>query len=193
MNRIKTAVLVSGNGSNLQALLDAAKDPDFPAAIALVISNNEEAYALDRAENAGIPRVIIPHQHFASREAFDRMMHEALLTHEIELVCLAGFMRILSPWFVGLWQGRLINIHPSLLPAYKGLNTHARVLEAGERQHGCTVHWVTTELDDGDAILQASLEIASRDTAESLQQRVHALEHRIYPEALKQVALAMQK
>lgn len=189
MRRVKTAVLVSGNGSNLQALIDAAAAPDFPAEIALVISNNDDAYALERAERANIAAVVIPHQNFASREAFDQMMDDTLKTHEIELVCLAGFMRILSKEFVEKWAGRLINIHPSLLPKLRGMHTHQRALDEGERTHGATVHWVTAELDEGPNILQASLEILPGDTAETLKTRVHALEHKIYPEALKKVAL----
>jgi phosphoribosylglycinamide formyltransferase-1 len=191
MRRVKTAVLISGNGSNLQALIDAAKTPDYPAEIALVISNNEEAYGLERAERADIPAIIIPHQNFPSREAFDRMMDEALRTHEIELVCLAGFMRILSAEFVGKWQGRLLNIHPSLLPKYRGLDTHRRALDAGEKEHGATVHFVIPALDEGPTILQASLKVQPDETTKTLQQRVHELEHRLYPAALKQVALEL--
>lgn len=186
--RIRTAVLISGNGSNLQALLDAAASPDYPAEIVLVISNNEDAYGLKRADNANVPTVIIDHRNFATREAFDRMMDTALRNHEIELVVMAGFMRILSDWFVGQWQGKLINIHPSLLPKYKGMHTHKRALEAGDAQHGATVHWVTPELDSGEIIAQGSLDIAENDTPESLQQRVHVLEHKLYPEAVKKVA-----
>ena len=192
MQRVKTAVLISGNGSNLQALLDAARAPDYPAEIVLVISNREEAFGLDRAEKAGVATAIVPHANFKSREAFDAVLDATLRTHGIELVCLAGFMRILSPGFVAAWAGKLINIHPSLLPAYKGTNTHARVLEAKEIQHGCTVHWVTAELDSGGIIAQASLEVAAEDTVETLKNRVHALEHRIYPEALRNIASGLQ-
>lgn len=188
MRRVRTAVLISGHGSNLQALIDAANAPNFPAEISLVISNNEDAFGLDRAEKAGIPAVVIPHGNFPSREAFDAVIDATLQTHEIELVCLAGFMRILSHAFVEGWQGRLLNIHPSLLPAYRGLDTHARVLEAREKKHGATVHFVTPELDEGPNILQASLDVLPNDTAESLKERVHALEHKLYPEALKKVA-----
>jgi phosphoribosylglycinamide formyltransferase-1 len=191
MRRIKTAVLISGHGSNLQALIDAASDPTYPAEIAFVISNNDEAYGLTRAENAGIATATIPHGNFETREAFDRVVDAALKSHGIELVVMAGFMRILSDWFVNEWHGRLINIHPSLLPKYKGTNTHGRVLEAGDTEHGATVHWVTPELDSGEIILQKSLTIAASDTAESLKERVHALEHELYPAALKQVALKL--
>lgn len=193
MRRIKTAVLISGNGSNLQALLDAATADDYPAEIVLVISNNEEAFGLARAEKAGIPTVTIPHGNFPTREAFDAVVDATLRTHSIELVCLAGFMRILSPEFVRAWQRKIINIHPSLLPDYKGMNTHQRVLEAGEKRHGCTVHWVSEELDSGAIIAHAALDILPSDTAATLQQRVHALEHSVYPAALRAVATQLLK
>jgi phosphoribosylglycinamide formyltransferase-1 len=189
--RTRTAVLISGNGSNLQALLDAAKAPDYPAEIVLVISNKTDAYGLTRAEQAGIPAVVIPHENFASREAFDAMMDASLKTHEIGLVVMAGFMRILSDWFVAEWAGKLINIHPSLLPKFKGTHTHQRALDAGEKQHGATVHWVIPELDAGEIIAQAALDILPGDTAETLQQRVHALEHQLYPAAVAKVAKTM--
>lgn len=192
MHRVRTAVLISGNGSNLQALIDAAKHPDYPAEIILVISNNEDAFGLKRAEDAGIPTAVVDHRNFESREAFDRMVDAALATHNIELVCLAGFMRILTDWFVVQWQGKLLNIHPSLLPKYKGTNTHVRVLEAGDKEHGATVHWVIPELDAGEIILQESLAIAPDDTADTLQQRVHLLEHQLYPEALRGVAASLR-
>lgn len=193
MVRIKTAVFISGNGSNLQALIDAAQSPDYPAAISLVISNVETAYGLTRAQNAGITTVVIPHGNYPSREAFDRMVDASLQTHGIELVVMAGFMRILSEWFVHAWAGKLINIHPSLLPKYKGLNTHARALEAGDMEHGATIHWVTPELDSGEIILQKSIPILAGDTPESLKARVHALEHQLYPEALRKVAHELLK
>ncbi len=192
MRRIKTAVLISGNGSNLQAILDAARNDDYPAEIALVISNVETAYGLTRAQNAGVTTVTIPHGNYATRESFDRMVDASLHTHGIELVVMAGFMRILSDWFVNQWAGKLINIHPSLLPKYKGLNTHARAIEAGDGEHGATVHWVTPELDSGEIIAQASTPIAADDTPETLKQKVHALEHTLYPEAVKKVAMGMQ-
>lgn len=190
--KIRTAVLISGNGSNLQALLDAAAAADYPAEITLVISNNDDAYGLTRAENAGVPTAVIPHRHYATREEFDRMLDAALASHGIQLVCLAGFMRILTDWFVMQWQGKLINIHPSLLPKYKGMHTHQRALDAGDTEHGATVHWVTPELDSGEIILQESLAIAPDDTAETLQQRVHLLEHELYPAALKGVAASLR-
>lgn len=191
MRRIKTAVLISGNGSNLQALIDACKQPQFPAEITLVISNKAEAFGLTRAADASIPTIVIPHGNYASREAFDAAVTAALEVHEVELVCLAGFMRVLSDSFVQQWSGKLINIHPSLLPKYKGLHTHARALAAKESEHGATVHWVTPELDSGETILQHRIAILPEDTAESLQQRVHQLEHIIYPLALEKVAQGM--
>lgn len=191
MRRLNTAVLISGNGSNLQALLDAAAAPDYPASITLVISNRDDAFGLSRAENAGVPTVTIDHLHYPDRESFDRMMDAALRTHEIELVVLAGFMRILSPWFVEQWQGRLINIHPSLLPKFKGTHTHQRAIDAGESQHGCTVHWVIPELDAGEIIAQSALDILPGEDAASLQKRVHALEHALYPAAVANVAKAL--
>ncbi len=192
MRRVKTAVLISGNGSNLQAILDAASAADYPAEISLVLSNRADAFGLTRAKKAGVATLTIAHGDFPDREQFDRAMDAALRAAEIELVVMAGFMRILSDTFVQQWQGRLINIHPSLLPAYKGLNTHARVLEAGEREHGCSVHWVIPELDAGELIAQATLTIMTGDTAETLQRRVHALEHALYPQAVKQVATQLQ-
>lgn len=188
MHRIKTAALISGHGSNLQALIDAGRESDFPAEIGLVISNVATAYGLTRAQNAGIPTAVIPHGNYASREAFDVAVDAALKTHGIELVVMAGFMRILSEWFVAEWAGRLINIHPSLLPKYKGLNTHARALQAGDAEHGATVHWVTPELDSGEIILQRAIPILAGDTPETLKERVHALEHQLYPEAVRLVA-----
>lgn len=192
MQRVRTAVLVSGNGSNLQALLDASAAPDYPAHIALVLSNREDAYALTRAENAGIPIAVIPHVNYPDRVSFDKVVSAALESHEIELVVMAGFMRILSDWFVEKWRGRLINIHPSLLPKYKGLNTHARAIEAGDKEHGATVHWVTPQLDSGEIILQESLTIMPDDTPETLKERVHALEHQLYPQALRGVAAGLR-
>lgn len=188
MQRVKTAVLISGNGSNLQAILGAARGADYPAEIVLVISNKEDAFGLKRAENAGITTAVIPHGNYPDRETFDRMMDASLRTHEIELVVMAGFMRILSDWFVEQWQGKLINIHPSLLPKYKGLNTHARAIEAGDTEHGATVHWVTPELDSGEIIAQMSTPILPGDTPESLKERIHTLEHQLYPEALRKIA-----
>lgn len=188
MGRLKVGVLISGRGSNLQALLDACADPAFPAEIALVISNVATAQGLERAAKAGIPTLTFNHKEFPSREAFDAKMDEALRAAGIELVCLAGFMRLLSDSFVEGWRGKMINIHPSLLPAFKGLHTHAQALAAGVAEHGCTVHWVTPALDDGPAILQGKVPVLDDDTEETLAARVLEVEHRIYPEALRQIA-----
>ena len=192
MRRVRTAVLISGNGSNLQAILDAATTTNYPAEVTLVISNKDDAYGLKRAEDAHVPTIVIPHGNYANREAFDRVVDAALKNHAIELVVMAGFMRILSDWFVSEWQGKLINIHPSLLPKYKGLDTHQRALDAGDTEHGATVHWVTPELDSGEIILQGSIPIETGDTAVSLKERIHALEHQLYPAAVKHVATQLQ-
>lgn len=188
MARKRTAVLISGRGSNLQALIDAAHAPDYPAQIALVISNVAGAEGLERARRAGIPARVISHKDYESRETFDRAMDAALRAAKIEIVCLAGFMRILSHWFVTQWEGRLLNIHPSLLPAYKGTNVHARVLAAGERVSGCTVHFVVPELDSGPVIAQAEVPVLPGDTEETLAARILTEEHRLYPEGLRRVA-----
>jgi phosphoribosylglycinamide formyltransferase 1 len=189
--RIKVAVLISGDGSNLQALMDAARESDYPAEIALVISNKAEAHGLTRAQHSAIPTLIISHTEYTSREAFDAALHAALLLHSIQLVCLAGFMRVLTDGFVSAWSRRLLNIHPSLLPKYKGLNTHARALEAGDKEHGATVHWVTPELDSGEIIAQEIIPILAEDDLESLTRRVYTLEHWLYPSALRKVALSV--
>ena len=190
--RLRTAVLISGNGSNLQALIDAAAAPDFPAEIVLVISNVPGVRGLARAEAAGIPTRVLPHGNYPSREVYDEAIHAVLEEAQIGLVCLAGFMRVLSTPFTQRRAGRMINIHPSLLPKYKGLHTHARAIEAGEREHGATVHWVTPELDAGEIILQRAIPIEPGDTPETLAERVHRVEHAIYPEALRQVANSLR-
>jgi phosphoribosylglycinamide formyltransferase, formyltetrahydrofolate-dependent len=184
----KVGVLVSGRGSNLQALLDAAADPAFPAEIALVVSNVPGAYALERAAKAGVPTRVIPHKGFPSREAFDDAVDAALRAAGVEIVCLAGFMRLLTKGFVEGWAGRLINIHPSLLPSFKGLHTHARALEAGVKLHGCSVHLVTPDLDDGPILVQAAVPVLPGDDEDSLAARVLEQEHKAYPLALKLVA-----
>ncbi|WP_040476678.1 phosphoribosylglycinamide formyltransferase [Paramagnetospirillum caucaseum] len=186
--RKKVGVLVSGRGSNLQALLDACADPSFPAEIALVISNVPGVYALERAEKAGVPTLVIPHKGFPSREAFDAEMDKALRAAGIEIVCLAGFMRLLSPPFAEGWRGRMINIHPALLPSFKGLHTHARAIEAGVKLHGCTVHLVTPELDDGPILVQKAVPVLAQDDEDSLAARVLEQEHKAYPEALRLLA-----
>ena len=178
---IKIAVLVSGSGSNLQALIDA----NLSGKIVGVISNKPEAYALQRAENANIATAIIEHKQYPTREAFDAVMHQQLLDWDVDLVILAGFMRILSAQFVKTWEGKMVNIHPSLLPNYKGMHTHQRVLNTGDVLHGCTVHYVTAELDAGQALTQGVLKVTQHDNVTSLAQRIHVLEHLIYPQAVE--------
>ncbi len=188
MMKKRVAILISGRGSNMRALIEAASAPDYPAQIVLVLSNVADAGGLAFAKERGIATEVAEHKNYASREAFDRAMDEKLAAAKAELVALAGFMRLLSTDFVEQWRGRMINIHPSLLPAYKGLHTHRRAIEAGEAFAGCTVHFVTPELDDGPAILQAKVPVLPGDTEETLAARVLAEEHRIYPEALRLVA-----
>jgi phosphoribosylglycinamide formyltransferase 1 len=188
MTRKRVAILISGRGSNMAALIEAAKAADYPAEIALVLSNVADAGGLVRARDAGIATDVIEHKPFGKdREAFDRAVHAALERHRVEIVCLAGFLRLLTPWFVERWKGRLVNIHPSLLPAFKGLNTHARAIAEGAKKHGATVHFVVPELDSGPVILQESIEVLPDDTPESLAARVLAVEHRLYPLALRRV------
>jgi len=178
-------VLLSGTGSNLQALIDNVRTGENPARIAAVISNRADAYGLQRAQDAGIETRVLDHKAFDGREAFDAALIELIDVFNPQLVVLAGFMRILSADFVRHYQGRLLNIHPSLLPKYKGLNTHQRALDAGDREHGCSVHFVTEELDGGPLVVQAVVTVESDDTAHSLAQRVHTQEHRIYPLAVR--------
>ena len=188
MARLRVAVLVSGRGSNLQALIDACGDPAFPAEIRLVISNEPGAQGLVRAERAGIPTRVIPHKRFADRASFDAALDSALAEAGIELVCLAGFMRMLGDAFVMRWRNRMINIHPSLLPAFKGLKTHERVLAAGVRFTGCTVHFVRPAMDEGPIIVQSAVPVLAGDDAERLAERVLAAEHKAYPVALRLLA-----
>ena len=178
---IKIAVLVSGSGSNLQALIDA----NLSGKIVGVISNKPEAYALKRAKQAGIATAIIEHKKYPNRESFDAVMHQQLLDWDVDLVILAGFMRILSASFVQSWQGKMVNIHPSLLPNYTGMHTPQRVSNTGDVFHGCTVHYVTTELDAGQALTQGVLKVGLHDTVETLSNRIHVLEHLIYPQAIE--------
>jgi len=184
----RVAILISGRGSNLAALIDAAKAPDYPAEIALVISNKENAAGLCVAQNAGIPARVIPHQDFASREAFDAALDAALRAADIGIVCEAGFMRIHSEWFARTWEGKLLNIHPSLLPLFPGIRVHQQALDAGVRESGCTVHFIVHELDSGPIVAQAAVPVLPGDTAETLAARILVEEHRIYPQALKLVA-----
>lgn len=182
------AILISGRGSNMQALLDACAADDFPAKIVRVISNVPDAQGLERAKAAGIPTSVIDHHNFPDRKSFDEALHDELTNCGAELVCLAGFMRILDSDFVNRWKGRMLNIHPSLLPAFKGLHTHERAIEAGVRFTGCTVHFVSPEMDDGPIILQAVVAINPDEGAAVLSGRVLELEHKIYPQSLRLVA-----
>jgi phosphoribosylglycinamide formyltransferase-1 len=189
MTKKRVAVLISGRGSNMTALIEAAKAPDFPAAIVVVVSNLPDAEGLDRAKQDGIATTVVDHRTFgADREAFERALDAQLQAQRIDLVCLAGFMRLLTPWFVTRWSGRLLNIHPALLPEFKGLHTHRRALEAGAARHGATVHFVVPEMDSGPIVLQEAVQIVAGDTEHSLATRVLAVEHKIYPEALRLVA-----
>ncbi len=188
MARMRTAVLVSGRGSNMAALLDAAADPSFPAEIVLVLSNRPDAGGLARAAAAGVPTAVADHRAYADRAAFEAAMQAQLEQAGVELVCLAGFMRVLTPWFINRWPERLVNIHPSLLPAYRGLHTHERALADGVRIHGCTVHLVVPELDAGPIIAQAAVPVHAADTPDTLAARVLAAEHRLYPLALSWLA-----
>jgi phosphoribosylglycinamide formyltransferase-1 len=178
-------VLLSGTGSNLQALIDSTRTGDSPVRIAAVISNRSDAYGLQRARDAGIATRDLDHKAFEGREAFDSALIELIDAFNPKLVVLAGFMRILSAGFVRHYEGRLLNIHPSLLPKHKGMHTHQRALDAGDTEHGCSVHFVTEELDGGPLVVQAVVPVESADSAQTLAQRVHTQEHKIYPLAVR--------
>jgi phosphoribosylglycinamide formyltransferase 1 len=185
----RVAVLISGRGSNMTALIEAAKAKDYPAEIVLVASNRPDTLGLARARQAGIATALIDHTAFGKdREAFERALDAELHAAHIDIVCLAGFMRLLTPWFVDRWTGRMINIHPALLPQFKGLDTHRRALEAGVEEHGATVHFVSAGMDEGPIILQKSVPVLRSDTEASLAARVLDVEHQIYPQALRLVA-----
>jgi phosphoribosylglycinamide formyltransferase-1 len=188
MTRRKVGVLISGRGSNLAALIAAAQAPDYPAEIALVIANRADAAGVAFARDAGIATAVVPHRDYASREAFDAELDRRLVAAGCELVCLAGFMRILSRWFVARWQGRALNVHPALLPAFPGLDVHRRTLEAGVRIAGCTVHFVIEGVDEGPIIVQAAVPVLPGDDEASLAARILTAEHRAYPRALALVA-----
>jgi phosphoribosylglycinamide formyltransferase-1 len=189
MSKKRVAVLISGRGSNMTALIEAAKAKDYPAEIVLVVSNVPDATGLTHAREAAIATAVIDHRPFrGDREAFERALDDELRNFRIEIVCLAGFMRLLTAWFIGRWSGRILNIHPALLPEFKGLHTHRRVLEAGVKQHGATVHFVIEVTDAGPVISQQSVPVLQGDTEETLAARVLEIEHRIYPEALRLVA-----
>ncbi|KNY23554.1 phosphoribosylglycinamide formyltransferase [Methylobacterium sp. ARG-1] len=186
--KTRVAVLISGRGSNMVALIEAAKDPAYPAEIVLVLSNRPDAAGLARAAEAGIPARAIDHRAFPDRASFDAALDAELRAADIDLVCLAGFMRIFTPGFVAGWAGRMLNIHPSLLPLFKGTHTHAQALEAGVRLHGCTVHFVVPELDAGPIVAQAAIPVRQGDDPDSLAERVIVQERRLYPAVLALVA-----
>ena len=186
MKRLKLAIMISGRGSNMEALVRAAKSPDYPAEPVLILSNRPEAAGLAFAEAAGIRALAIDHKIYGKdREAFERDLDAALRVAGVEIIALAGFMRVLTNWFVSRWEGRMINIHPSLLPKYKGLDTHQRAIDAGNSEAGCTVHWVSAGVDEGEIIAQARVPILPGDTADTLAARTLPAEHKLYPEALK--------
>jgi formyltetrahydrofolate-dependent phosphoribosylglycinamide formyltransferase len=187
VNRPRVAILISGRGSNMVALLEAAAHPDYPAEIALVISNRADAGGLDRARDMGAPALVVPSRG-RTREAFEAELSAVLAREGIEILALAGFMRVLTPGFVSAWEGRMINIHPSLLPSFPGLDTHARALAGGVRLHGCTVHLVSAGVDEGPILAQAAVPVQMHDTEETLAARVLEQEHRLYPAALAWLA-----
>jgi phosphoribosylglycinamide formyltransferase-1 len=186
--RARTAIIISGRGSNMRALIEAARLPSFPAEIALVLSNRPEAEGIAFARDNGVASAVVDHKIYAGREEFERSMQILLELHRIDLICLAGFLRMLTPWFVSQWRGRMLNIHPALLPAYRGLNTHERALADGVKIHGCTAHFVVPAMDEGPIIAQAAVAVLDSDTPERLARRVLAQEHIIYPAALERVA-----
>lgn len=188
MDKLKLGVLISGRGSNLQALIDACAAPDYPAEIVLVVSNRPDAMGLERAQTAGIATRVIEHTDYGDRESFDRDVDAALSEAGAQLICLAGFMRLLSTWFVDQWPDRVVNIHPSLLPAFKGTDSHAQALAAGVKLTGCTVHFVRSEMDAGPIIMQAAVPVLPNDDEDSLAARVLTAEHQCYPTAIRLIA-----
>lgn len=187
--RVRTAILISGRGSNMGALLEAARPGDFPAEIALVLANRADAGGLTLAAAAGVPTAVVPSRDYGrDRAAHEAAVQAVLEQHGVQLVCLAGYMRLLTPYLVGLWAGRMLNIHPSLLPAFPGLDTHARALAAGVKLHGCTVHWVTEGMDEGPILAQAAVPVLPGDDEPTLAARVLAQEHLLYPASLRQAA-----
>ena len=192
--RVRAAVLISGAGSNMAALVDAAQDPDCPYEVALVLSNRPDAGGLAVASAKGVPTEALDHRPFGKdREGHERAIDEVLSRHRIEVVALAGYMRLLTPWLVKRWEGRMLNIHPSLLPKYPGLDTHARALAAGDLEAGCTVHLVTEGVDEGPVLAQAAVQVRPDDTPGSLAQRVLTAEHRLYPAALADFCRAQMR
>lgn len=188
MAKLRLAVMISGTGTNLQALIDACADPDYPAEIHVVISNRPDAKGIERAQDAGIDTAVIDHKTFEDRETFEDAIHACLKDHRVQLVCLAGFMRILNADFVNRWRDQMINIHPSLLPSYKGLHTHARAIEDGVRFAGCTIHYVRPEMDNGPILMQTAVPISGDETEESLAAKILPFEHKMYPAAVRMIA-----
>jgi len=190
MTRLRTAILISGRGSNMQAILDAARAETYPADPILILTNRPDAAGLTLADTYGVATALVDHKPYGNdREGFERAMQAVLQEHHIEMVVLAGFMRILTPWFVHQWSMRMINIHPSLLPKYPGLQTHQRAIDAGDSEAGCSVHWVTEGVDEGDVIAQARVPLLPNDTAETLAARILPEEHALYPVAVERAAL----
>lgn len=188
MTRVRLGILISGTGSNMSAIIAASQRDNYPAETLLVLSNRPDAKGLETAKKVGVKTATIDHRKFGKdREAFEREVDDVLRKEKIELVALAGFMRILSPWMVSRWRRRMVNIHPSLLPKFKGLNTHARALEAKEQKHGCTVHWVSDGIDEGQIIDQTAVAIEQNDTVDSLASKVIEVEHKLYPRAIVSV------
>ena len=193
MSRLRLAILISGRGTNMERLLEAQAREDYPARCVLVIANRAEAAGLETAKSYGVETIAIPHAHFDDRESFEHAMDGVLRESGVEIIALAGFMRVLTPWFVARWAGRMINIHPSLLPKYPGLETHRRAIEAGDAEAGCSVHWVSEGVDEGGVIAQARVAVRPDDTPETLAARVLAEEHRLYPDALAKACGQIRK
>ncbi len=192
MNKTKAAIFISGRGSNMMALVEAAKAPDFPAEFVLVVSNDPNASGLEWAAARGIKTFALDHKPFGKdREAHERLIDAELRGNSVEFICLAGYLRVLTPWLVQQWEGKMINIHPALLPDFKGLHTHERALEAGVLEHGATVHWVSSGVDEGEIIAQARVPVLEGDTADMLATRVLAEEHRLYAQAVRKILTKM--
>ena len=191
LNKVKVAILISGRGSNMQKLIEACEDPNFPAEIILVGSNNQNALGLEYAKSKSIKTFVLDHKNFVnyqnSREEFDKALHQEIIKHNVEIICLAGFMRLLSKWFVDKWHNKIINIHPSLLPDFKGANAVEDALKAGAKISGCTTHFVSLEMDAGPIIMQSQVLIDKNDDKDILSQKILAKEHEIYPLTLKKV------
>jgi len=188
MTKLRLGVMISGSGTNLQSLIDACTAADYPAEIMVVISNRPDAGGLNRAEKAHIPTVVIDHKNYEDRADFENALHDCLKDHKVQLVCLAGFMRLLNADFVNRWRDRMINVHPSLLPSYKGLHTHERAIEDGVRFAGCTLHFVRPEMDNGPILMQAAVPVDDGETSETLAAKVLTYEHKLYPAAVRMIA-----